>query len=111
MLLNLFPETGARRTSSCWQRQIYSPVWEDAAIRELSYFIIPDGSKKYCLATLAGMLPQPLDIPKGQIYEELLYCNTVACDPPLGKSELKNAYRSVRYKDNTNRIIKSFKQD
>ena len=36
---------------------------------------------------------------KSQIYEELLYANTVACDPPLDRNELRTICNSVtRYK-------------
>ena len=83
--------------------KIYTPVWEDAVsegrikLRPV-YPRIPDGSRNICLTSLAGMLHN-LGYSKSHIYEELLYCNTVACDPPLGKNELRNICNSVtRYK-------------
>lgn len=50
------------------------------------------------LTSLAGMLHNQ-GYSKQQIYDELLYCNTVACDPPLDRGEIQTICNSVtRYK-------------
>lgn len=83
--------------------KIYSPVWEEAVVEgriklRPVYPRIPDGSRNVCLTSLAGMLHNQ-GYSKSQIYDELLYANTVACDPPLGKNELRTICNSVtRYK-------------
>lgn len=97
-----FPDTREDHSQKEYTSRIYSPIWElpeDGRIKlRPVYPRIPDGSRNICLTSLAGMLHN-LGYTKGQIYEELLYCNTVACDPPLGKNELKNICNSVtRYK-------------
>ena len=99
-----FPETREQKDDVVVGRdKIYSPVWEDAVsegrikLRPV-YPRIPDGSRNICLTSLAGMLHN-LGYTKGQIYEELLYCNTVACDPPLERNEIQTICNSVtRYK-------------
>ena len=98
-----FPD--ARETKEPTEKtngRIYSPVWslpEDGRIKlRPVYPRIPDGSRNICLTSLAGMLHNQ-GYSKAQIYDELMYCNTVACDPPLGKSEIQAICNSVtRYK-------------
>lgn len=99
-----FPDT--RETSDrlvVGRDKIYSPVWEDPIVDgrvklRPVYPRIPDGSRNICLTSLAGMLHNQ-GYSKAQIYEELLYANTVACDPPLDRSELRTICNSVtRYK-------------
>lgn len=83
--------------------KIYSPVWEDPIVDgrvklRPVYPRIPNGSRNICLTSLAGMLHNQ-GYSKGQIYEELLYANMVACDPPLDRNELRTICNSVtRYK-------------
>ena len=83
--------------------RIYVPVWGDAVtdgrikLRPV-YPRIPDGSRNICLTSLAGMLHNQ-GYSKKQIYDEISYCNTVACDPPLRNGELQSICNSVtRYK-------------
>lgn len=104
VLEKYFPET--RETSDrviVGRDRKYSPVWEEPIVEgriklRPVYPRIPDGSRNICLTSLAGMLHNQ-GYSKGQIYEELLYANTVACDPPLEKNELKTICNSVtRYK-------------
>lgn len=99
-----FPET--RDTSNkmiVGRDKIYSPVWEDPIVDgrvklRPVYPRIPNGSRNICLTSLAGMLHNQ-GYSKGQIYDELLYANTVACDPPLDRYELRTICNSVtRYK-------------
>lgn len=83
--------------------KIYSPVWEEPIVDgrvklRPVYPRIPDGSRNICLTSLAGMLHNQ-GYSKAQIYEELLYVNTVACDPSLDRNELRTICNSVtRYK-------------
>ena len=82
--------------------RIYSPKWslpQDGRIRlRPVYPRITPGSRNLCLTSLAGMMHSQ-GYSKDQIYDELVYCNTVACDPSLSKRELKQITNSVtRYK-------------
>lgn len=83
--------------------KIYAPIWENPIVDgrvklRPVYPRIPDGSRNICLTSLAGMLHN-LGYSKTQIYEELLYANTVACDPSLDRNELRTICNSVtRYK-------------
>jgi len=96
-----FPETRQEKESSYGSR-IYSPVWKLPENNRIKlrpvYPRIPDGSRNICLTSLAGMLHNQ-GYSKQNIYDELIYCNTVACDPPLGRNELRTICNSVtRYK-------------
>lgn len=85
------------------RERIYSPFWEepitDGRIKlRPVYPRIPNGSRNICLTSLAGMM-HTQGYSKSQIYEELVYANTVACDPPLDKNELRSICNSItRYK-------------
>lgn len=97
-----FPEARQEREVSGYGNRIYTPVWEPPKDNRVKlrpvYPRIPDGSRNICLTSLAGMMHNQ-GYSKQQIYEELLYCNTVACDPPLDKNELRMICNSVaRYK-------------
>lgn len=97
-----FPETREGNQQKEIASRIYSPIWEmpeDGRIKlRPVYPRIPDGSRNICLTSLAGMLHNQ-GYSKAQIYEELLYANAVACDPPLGRNEIQTICNSVtRYK-------------
>jgi hypothetical protein len=97
-----FPETRQEKETTEYGSRIYSPVWELPENNRIKlrpvYPRIPDGSRNICLTSLAGMLHNQ-GYSKQQIYEELIYCNTVACDPPLDRNELRMICNSVtRYK-------------
>ena len=82
--------------------RIYCPIWEMPENNRIKlrpvYPRIPNGSRNICLTSLAGMLHNQ-GYSKQQIYDELLYCNTVACDPPLDRGEIQTICNSVtRYK-------------
>lgn len=83
--------------------KIYSPVWETPVIKgkiklRPVYPRILNGCRNLCLTSLAGMMHNQ-GYSKAQIYDELLYANTVACDPSLDKNELRAICNSVtRYK-------------
>ena len=97
-----FPETRERSTTSVTPR-IYNPEWEcpkgckRVKIRP-NYPVIPDGCRNICLTSLAGMM-HSIGYTKGQIYRELQYANTTACNPPLDDGELRSICNSVtRYR-------------
>lgn len=79
--------------------KIYSPVWKDPVengrikLRPI-YPKILNGSRNICLTSLAGML-HTLGYTKKQIYEELIYANNSACNPPLDENELQSICNSV----------------
>lgn len=97
-----FPDARQEKESSEYGSRIYSPLWEMPENNRIKlrpvYPRIPDGSRNICLTSLAGMLHN-IGYSKQQIYDELIYCNTVACEPPLDRVELKAICNSVtRYK-------------
>jgi hypothetical protein len=97
-----FPETRQEKQSSTYWSRIYSPIWELPENNRIKlrpvYPRIPAGSRNICMTSLAGMLHN-LGYSKKQIFDELVYVNTVACDPSLDKAELRTICNSVtRYK-------------
>lgn len=98
-----FPESRESNSVRVGRDRIYSPVWEQPVIDgriklRPVYPRIPNGSRNICLTSLAGMLHN-MGYSKSQIYDELLYANMTACDPPLDRYELKTICNSVtRYK-------------
>ena len=97
-----FPDTRQEKETSVYGSRIYSPIWEMPENNRIKlrpvYPRIPDGSRNICLTSLAGMLHNQ-GYSKQQICEELLYANTVACDPPLDRAEIRTICNSVtRYK-------------
>jgi hypothetical protein len=98
-----FPETRVSETNRANPNKIYTPVWEKPIdngrikLRPV-YPIIPDGCRNICLTSLAGMLHNQGYTPQA-IYDELTYCNKVACSPMLFDSEVVAIVNSVtRYK-------------
>lgn len=97
-----FPDARPTKDDKITDGRIYTPSWElpvNGKIRlRPVYPRIPDGCRNICLTSLAGMLHNQ-GYTREQIYDELIYCNTVACDPSLGRNEVKNIVSSVtRYK-------------
>lgn len=97
-----FPETRQGKKETDYSGRIYSPIWEMPENNRIKlrpvYPQIPNGSRNICLTSLAGMLHNQ-GYSKQQIYDELLYANTAACDPPLDRNEIKTICNSVtRYK-------------
>lgn len=82
--------------------RIYTPTWEKPLDSKIKlrpvYPRIPEGCRNICLTSLAGMLHnQGYSI--RQIFDELRYCNGVACDPMVSVNEIETIVRSVtRYK-------------
>lgn len=83
--------------------KIYTPIWDEPMIDgriklRPVYPLIPNGCRNICLTSLAGMLHNQGYDPHA-IYDELTYCNTVACEPMLPDSEVVSIVNSVtRYK-------------
>ena len=97
-----FPEAKEKDNSPKMNGRIYSPIWEAPNESRIKlrpvYPRIPTGSRNICLTSLAGMMHN-IGYSKQHIYDELVYANTVACDPCLDKNELKTICKSVtRYK-------------
>ncbi len=97
-----FPETRESNATSVTPR-IYNPEWEcpkgckRVRVRP-HYPTIPDGCRNICLTSLAGMM-HSIGYTKGQIYRELQYANSTACEPPLDDGELRSICNSVtRYR-------------
>lgn len=97
-----FPETRECKTTTVTPR-IYNPEWDSpkgskrVKIRP-NYPVIPDGCRNICLTSLAGMM-HSIGYTKGQIYQELQYANSTACNPPLDDGELRSICNSVtRYR-------------
>ena len=96
-----FHETRQEKETS-FNGRIYSPIWELPENNRIKlrpvYPRIPDGSRNICLTSLAGMLHN-IGYSKTDIYNEIMYANLTACDPPLDKNELRTICNSVtRYK-------------
>lgn len=98
-----FPEMRDGESNRAATNKIYTPVWEKPIdngrikLRPV-YPLIPDGCRNICLTSLAGMLHNQGYSPQ-QIYDEISYCNTVACKPMLPERELETIVGSVtRYK-------------
>ena len=80
---------------------IYTPTWEkpkDTIALRPTYPPIPDGTRNLSLTSLAGQW-HSLGYTKESIYKELLYVNSVACNPPLDINEIQCIVNSVtRYR-------------
>lgn len=97
-----FPEVKRDENSKPMGNRVYTPIWEKPVGSRIKlrpvYPRIPNGCRNICLTSLAGMLHNQR-YSKAQIYDELIYCNTVACDPELPRNELQTIVNSVtRYK-------------
>ena len=97
-----FPEMRASENKGVAPK-IYTPIWDKPMIDGMIklrpvYPLIPDGCRNICLTSLAGMLHNQGYSPQA-IYDELTYCNTVACEPMLPDGEVVTIVNSVtRYK-------------
>ena len=102
ILEKYFPETRESNNNTSTFSRIYTPTWERPDNNRIKlrpvYERIPDGCRNICLTSLAGMLHNQGYAPR-QIYDELIYCNTVACEPMLDTREIETIVNSVtRYK-------------
>lgn len=96
-----FPETRESKTDKPLTDTIYTPKWDKPngkiSLRP-KYEPIPDGARNLSLTSLAGQLHN-VGYTKEDIYKELLYVNSVACNPPLNNNEIQCIVNSVtRYK-------------
>lgn len=98
-----FPEMRESAEGKNLTPKIYTPVWdkpmEGGRVKlRPSYPIIPNGCRNICLTSLAGMMHTQGYDPK-TIYDELTYCNEIACKPALSSGEVSAIVNSVtRYK-------------
>ena len=96
-----FPNTVKASKDNPITDRIYTPIWERNGSKiklRPTYPRIPEGCRNISLASLAGNLHSQ-GYTARQIYEELLYCNNVACVPKVSDSELQSIVRSItRYK-------------
>lgn len=93
-----FPELREKNSSVVTPR-IYNPTWDCPKGRKRvrikpNYPAIQDGCRNICLTSLAGMM-HSIGYTKSQIYQELLYANKSACNPPLSDSEVRAICNSV----------------
>ena len=97
-----FPDAQKEGTGSSASQRIYSPVYRKPENGKISlkpeYPPIISGSRNLSLTSLAGQLHNQ-GYSKGDIFRELLYANSVACQPPLDRSEVELIVNSVtRYR-------------
>ena len=93
-----FPLMRKDEKSYSFDNRIYTPKWEKSQDSKIklrpAYPRIPNGCRNICLTSLAGMLHNQ-GYSRKQIYDELVYCNKVACEPVLYESEVRNIVNSV----------------
>ena len=91
-------EGSSERSSS---NRIYTPIWvktEGKIGLRPEYPPIPDGTRNISLTSIAGQW-HTLGYNRAEIYKELLYVNSIACNPPLDAYEIQSIVNSVtRYK-------------
>lgn len=96
-----FPDMREGTSERSVGNRIYSPKWE-RPLEKISlrpvYYPIPDGTRNISLTSIAGQWHN-MGYGKEDIYQELLYVNSVACSPPLDVAEIQSIVNSVtRYK-------------
>jgi hypothetical protein len=96
-----FPEVREGESNRNSPNRIYTPKWErpteKISLRPV-YYPIPDGTRNISLTSIAGQWHN-MGYSKDDIYRELLYVNSVACNPPLDIGEIQSIVNSVtRYK-------------
>ena len=97
-----FPDLRKNEHEYISDNRIYTPKWEKPSNNKIKlrpiYPCIPDGCRNLCLTSLAGALHNQ-GYSRQQIYDEVCYCNKVACEPSLSDREVNNIVNSViRYK-------------
>lgn len=87
-----------RENESVYGQRLYSPVYprpQNGKIFLRPYYPkISPGSRNLSLTSLAGQM-HSAGYPKAEIYKELLYANSVACEPPLPVQEVELIVNSV----------------
>ena len=93
-----FPDAAKEGSDNTRSQRFYTPSYakpEDGKIRlKPDYPEIAPGARNISLTSLAGQLHNQ-GYSKSDIYKELLYCNSVACKPPLPVSEVELIVASV----------------
>ena len=93
-----FPDAPKESSGSSAPQRIYSPVYRKPENGKLTlkpeYPPITSGSRNLSLTSLAGQLHNQ-GYSKADIFKELLYANSVACKPPLDRSEVELIVNSV----------------
>ena len=97
-----FHDAPKESSGSSVPQRIYSPVYRKPENGKLTlkpeYPPITSGSRNLSLTSLAGQLHNQ-GYSKADIFKELLYANSVACKPPLDRSEVELIVNSVtRYR-------------
>lgn len=96
-----FPNVVKVSNNQPLSERIYTPQWgKNCGKIKLrpNYPKIQNGCRNICLTSLAGMLHNQGYTAK-QIYDEITYCNKVACEPMLHDGELRAIVNSVtKYK-------------
>lgn len=97
-----FSDIDRENISNMKTQRIYSPIYhrpENGKIKlKPEYPVITKGSRNLQLTSLAGQLHHQ-GYPKVDIYKELLYTNSVACEPSLPQREVELIVNSVtRYR-------------
>lgn len=96
-----FPDLRGGESNRITNNRIYTPIWvktEGKIGLRPEYPPIPDGTRNISLTSIAGQW-HTLGYNKDEIYRELLYVNSVACNPPLDISEIQSIVNSItRYK-------------
>lgn len=85
-----------------FDNRIYNPLWEKPKGNKIklrpTYPRIPDGCRNISLTSLAGVLHNQGYSSK-QMFDEIMHCNKIACEPSLCEREVYNIVNSViRYK-------------
>ena len=92
-----FSDTRENKTQSLTSK-IYTPIWEKPTPPRISlrptYPRILEGTRNVSLLSLGGQL-HSIGYDKDSIYNELLYANSVACNPPLDENEVLQIVNSV----------------
>lgn len=94
-----FPETREKKEQECDKCRIYHPIWEKPVKKgriklRPTYPPIPNGCRNISLTSLAGSMHN-IGYTRTQIYNELVYVNKIACNPPLPDNELKTICNSI----------------
>ena len=102
VLSKYFPDAERENAGTAVPKRIYSPVYpkpgRGKVVLKPEYPPITPGSRNLSLTSLAGQMHNQ-GYPKSEIYHELLYANSVACKPPLPRSEVELIVNSVtRYR-------------
>lgn len=102
ILEKYFPDAPKEGSVNQTPQRIYSPVYQKPengkVVLKPQYPTIVPGSRNLSLTSLAGQMHNQ-GYTKADIYKELLYANSVACKPPLDRSEVESIVNSVtRYR-------------